>query len=371
MADLLKDKYGHEIPKKISRMILAVHPKFPEKAFLKDVLRGYDALNLKQRAQHIADALALHLPEDFKKASKILIASIGPVLKATESNGMAPFLYFPHTLFFSRYGLEHFEESMRAQHLLTQRFSAEFSVRAFIERYPEESLATLEKWASDPSVHVRRLVSEGTRPRLPWASRLRVFEKDPRPVIRLLELLRDDPEIYVRRSVANHLNDLSKDHPELLFEVSKKWMRGASPERLRLLKHALRTAVKRGDSRALSLLGYGEKAKVRIAETNISPRRVKKGGRVVVEFDIENLLSKPQRLLVDFRVHFVKSNGKANPKVFKLKAVELPGNGSIQFRKGVSLAEMTTRKHYAGKHPVDVLINGSVFELGSFVLEAK
>ncbi len=368
MADLLKAKYGPEIPKKISKMILAVHPKFPEKSFLKDALKGYDALNLKQRAQHIADALALHLPKDFKKASKILVASIGPVLKGTESNGMAPFLYFPHTLYVSRYGLEHFEESMRAQYLLTQRFSAEFSVRAFIERYPEKSLATLEKWASDPSVHVRRLVSEGTRPRLPWASRLRVFEKDPRPVIRLLEMLRDDPEIYVRRSVANHLNDLSKDHPELLFDVTKKWMRGASPERLRLLQHALRTAVKRGDSRALSLLGYGEKAKVKIAAANISPRRVKKGGRVVIEFEIENPLPTPQRLLVDFRIHFVKSNGKANAKVFKLKAVELPGKSSIQFRKSVSLAEMTTRKHHPGQHAVDLLINGVISGLGSFTI---
>ena len=169
---------------------------------------------------------------------------------------MAAFLYMPHLFFVARHGLDHFEDSMRAQHALTQLFTAEYSIRAFLEKHPGATLARLREWTADPSHHVRRLVSEGTRPRLPWAPRLRAFQKDPRPVLELLELLKDDPELYVRRSVANNLNDIGKDHPALLTAVAKRWLRGASPERRWIVSHALRSAVKRADAGALGALGY-------------------------------------------------------------------------------------------------------------------
>lgn len=215
MAEPLKNHFGPEIPKRIAGMISAVFPRFDAQAFLDEAFKGYEDLHLTPRGWQIARALRRHLPDDFAAAADILIASLGPKLDRTEGLGMAPFLYLPHVLFVAEYGLDHFELSMRAQYELTQRFTAEFGIRPFLVRYPEQTLARLTAWTGDPSVHVRRLVSEGTRPRLPWAPRLRAFQANPRPVLALLERLKDDPELYVCRSVANNLNDIGKDHPAL------------------------------------------------------------------------------------------------------------------------------------------------------------
>ena len=169
MAEPLKNQFGREIPRKIAAMIAAVHPEFNPKAFVKNALPGYDALELLPRGWHIAHTLRRHLPDDYEAAIKILLTSLGPKLETTEGGqGMAPFLYLPHVFFVAEYGLDHFEASMHAQYELTQRFTAEFSIRQYLERYPKATLARLKTWANDPSAHVRRLVSEGTRPRLPW-----------------------------------------------------------------------------------------------------------------------------------------------------------------------------------------------------------
>jgi 3-methyladenine DNA glycosylase AlkC len=349
-------------------MIAAVSPKFDTKAFLADALKGYESLELKPRAAHIAKAMRAHLPQDFADASKILLASLGERLDRTEKFGMGPFLYFPHVIYVSEHGVEHFEESMRLQYELTQRFSAEFSIRRFIEAHPRETLARLREWAKDPNVHVRRLVSEGTRPRLPWASRLRDFQRDPAPVIALLELLKDDPDLYVRRSVANNLNDIGKDHPDVLRDVARRWLKDATDERRWVVRHALRSAVKRGEAGAIEVMGYGKGARVAVDNVKITPRRAEIGGSVTIAFDVTNETAKRQRVLVDFRIHFVKANGATSPKVFKLKELELAPRATERLQKRVSLAEMTTRKHYPGKHVVDVVLNGQVKPLGSFTL---
>jgi 3-methyladenine DNA glycosylase AlkC len=246
VAEPLKDAYGPEVPRRIAAMVSTAHPSFDSRAFVRDCLAGYGALNLIARGWRIADALHAHLPRDFPRAVEILLRSLGPGRQSPEGNGMAPFLYMPHAFFVARYGLDHFEASMRAQYEITKRFTAEFSIRPFIERHREATLERLGEWARDPDPHVRRLVSEGTRPRLPWAPRLREFQRDPAPVLALLELLKDDPELYVRRSVANNLNDIGKDHPELLAQTARRWLEGADANRRWLVKHALRSAVKRG-----------------------------------------------------------------------------------------------------------------------------
>lgn len=209
MAEPLKNHFGPEVPRTIAAMIAAVWPEFPARRFLADVLAGYGPLALMDRGRRIADALHRYLPDGYPEAIAILIASVerGNV-RHEAAPGMASFLYLPHVLFVARHGLDHFEASMRAQYLLTQKFTAEFSIRPFLERYPEKTLVRLRRWARDPRPAVRRLVSEGTRPRLPWAARLPAFQRDPRPVLELLELLKDDPALYVRRSVANNLNDI-------------------------------------------------------------------------------------------------------------------------------------------------------------------
>ncbi len=366
MADKLKDSYGPDVPARIGGMIASVHPAFPVDAFLERVLDGYEPLELTPRAGRIADELHRSLPQDYEQAIDILLASIGSPLDSTESNGMAPFLYLPHTMFVARYGLDHFETSMRAQYELTQRFTAEFSIRPFLEHEPDRTLARLRVWTGDSNVHVRRLVSEGTRPRLPWASRLRAFQRDPLPVLDLLELLKDDPEEYVRRSVANNLNDIGKDHPELLVERCAAWWADAPPARQRLIRHALRSLVKAGDSGALVVLGYAPTSDVDIHDVRIEPARVHIGERVEMSIGVTSAASTPLPLLIDLRVHFVKANGRTNAKVFKIGSVDLLPGEHVSFRKVISLAEMTTRRHYPGEHRIELLINGETHPIGAF-----
>ena len=348
-------------------MIRAVHADFPHDAFLEDALTGFGPLSLTGRGFQIAAALRKHLPAEYPQAIDVLLASTAQPHEHRASGGMAAFLYMPHLFFVAQHGLDHFEDSMRAQYALTQLFTAEFSIRAYLEKHPEATLARLREWTRDPSPHVRRLVSEGTRPRLPWAPRLRAFQKDPRPVIELLELLKDDPELYVRRSVANNLNDIGKDHPELLTTVAKRWLRGASEERRWIVNHALRSAVKRADPGALGALGYGTKAEVSLRNKRVTPERLKIGGSVTVSFTLVNTRASAQRIMVDLVVHFVKARG-TGAKTFKMKALTLAPRGQVTVSKKIGLKQLTTRKHYPGVHEVETLINGRRETLGSFTL---
>jgi 3-methyladenine DNA glycosylase AlkC len=368
MAEALVNQYGADVPKAIARMITAVHPPFDARKFVADALKGYDELALMPRGKHIAQALQRHLPADYPKAINILLDSLDQPHGRDPSLTLGSFLYLPHTLFVAAFGLGHFEESMRAQHALTQRFTAEFSIRAFLQQHEAATLARFRQWAGDPSEHVRRLVSEGSRPRLPWASRLPSFQKNPAPVLELLELLRDDPALYVRRSVANNLNDIGKDHPDLLAHTARQWLKGASEERRWIVQHALRSAVKRGEAGALAALGFGKSAEVEVSKARITPRRMVMGEKVNIAFDVSNASPKTQNVLVDFCIHYVKASGKTSAKVFKLKVVKLAPGETLSLGKTVSTAEMTTRKHHAGKHRVEVLLNGQAQALGVFEL---
>lgn len=368
MAELLKNQFGVDIPEKIARMISSVFPDFNYDAFLQDAILGYDELPLMQRGKKIAQSLRRYLPADYRVALEILIASLGTKIDNTANLGMTTFIYLPHVCFVSEYGLDHFEISLQAQYELTQLFTAEFSIRPFIERYPEATIERLKKWACDSNTDVRRLVSEGTRPRLPWAPRLKQFQKDPGPVLELLELLKDDPELYVRRSVANNLNDIGKDHPELLVATAGRWMIDASEERRWIIRHGLRSAVKRAEPGALTVMGFGNNAIVSISNIIITPERVAVGNSVTLSFEITNTALRRQLILVDFSIHFVKANGKILPKVFKLKTINLAAKETIRVSKSISLAKMTTRKHYPGRHKIDVILNGNASELGYFEL---
>jgi 3-methyladenine DNA glycosylase AlkC len=266
----------------------------------------------------------------------------------------------PHVNFIAEFGLDHIDESLSAQYELTQRFTAEFSIRAFIERHETRTLAVLETWTKDPNEHVRRLVSEGTRPRLPWARRLSRYQADPTPVLALLERLKDDPSEYVRRSVANNLNDIGKDNPALLVSTAKRWMRRADDNRRALVRHALRSLVKSGDRDALSILGFGHASGVRLVSITATPKRVVIGEKVVIDIALRNPGKSEARVLADLRVHFVKADGSRRPKVFKGNTLIIPRGTTTRLRKTVSLAELTTRRHYPGRHAIDLLLNGKV-----------
>ena len=366
MAEPLKNYYGPDVPARIARMIKEVDSTFNAEAFLADALDGYQALELTPRAWQIADALGRQLPQDYERATEILIASLGPKLEVAELTGMDVFVYLPHVFFVAKFGVDHFEASMRAQYELTQRFTAEYSIRAFLQRYPQRTLAQLREWALDSNVHVRRLVSEGTRPRLPWAPRLRAFQDDPRPVLELLELLKDDPELLVRRSVANNLNDIGKDNPAVLIETCRRWIRDATAERSWLVRHALRSAVKRGEPEALKILGFGPVRGITVRDVRIAPAVAAIGERVTFTVELANEASTTKRLLVELRTHFVKANGRSSPKVFALKELALQPGEDARLEKTISLAQHTTRTHYPGEHRVEVLVNGRAVGAGVF-----
>lgn len=367
MPEPLRNSFGPDVPARIAATIAAVHPTFPTTAFLEHALAGYGALELTQRAGQIADALHAHLPQDDGAALGILLASLDQPLEPLDG-GMGPFIYLPHVLFVGRYGLDAFELSMRVQYELTKRFTAEFSIRPFLERYPDRTLRRLRDWATDPNVHVRRLVSEGTRPRLPWAPRLRMFQEDPAPVLSLLEMLKDDPEEYVRRSVANNLNDIGKDHPELVVKICSRWMQDPNPERIRLIRHALRSLTKAGHPGALAVLGFGTTGAVEVGDPTIDPGEARIGDRVTISFTVTSLAEHDLPVRVDLRVHYPRARGKTSAKVFQVGTSTIRHGGSATFRKTISLAQMTTRRHFSGPHRVEALVNGEPYQLGSFRL---
>lgn len=369
MAEPLKNFFDAKVVRAIGKQLAVGYPNLDLSKFSKRCLAGLDELELLARGWHIAEVMRQMLPQDFPSAATILTGGLGAPLAGDTGNGMAPFRYLPHMSYISKYGVEHLEESLAALHALTQHFTAEYAIRTFIERYPEATYARLQTWASDPSVHVRRLVSEGSRPRLPWAGRLKAYQRAPAPVIALLELLKDDPERYVQRSVANNLNDITKDHPDVALAVCKSWLEEPTLARRWIVGHALRGLVKQGHPGALALLGVGEKPSVKVLSKQL-PERARIGETVTFGCELVSTSTDAQTLQVDFRVHFVKANGNPQPKVFKLRRIELAPKTRTALRGTISFRVHTTRKPHPGAHLVELSINGQTFRLGVIDIEA-
>jgi 3-methyladenine DNA glycosylase AlkC len=270
--------------------------------------------------------------------------------------------------FVGTYGLDHFDASMKAMYEITKRFTAEFAIRPFLIRYEKETLKILSQWVMDENEHVRRLVSEGTRPRLPWAMRLPSFITNPKPTLKLLEKLKDDPSEYVRRSVANHLNDITKDNPDLALDVLAQWAKGASKERLWIIRHALRSLVKQGHPQALAILGF-EPPKVGITKFDVKTPVVKFGEALLFQFELASKAQKQQHLVIDYVIHFVKANGSTSPKVFKMSTRSLDAGDVVVLDRKHAIRPITTRTYYGGTHRVEVQVNGQVLGGGDFELE--
>lgn len=256
----LKDVLSPTLVSLIGQSLAPVVPGFQKRRFEARANADLETLELKDRARQIARVMAELLPQEVSEALPLLVKSLGPELTRTEGNGLAVFFYFPHAEFIAEYGVTDFSGGMQANYELTKRFTAEFSIRPFLVRYQAESLQLLSEWATDANPHVRRLVSEGTRPRLPWAMRLPEVQRTPQLTIPLLERLKDDEELYVRRSVANHLGDIAKDHLEVVLDLCERWLKEVrdADESLRenrhwLIRHALRYPAKKENSRALRI----------------------------------------------------------------------------------------------------------------------
>ena len=337
----------------------------------------FEQLGLMDRGRRLSAVLGQFLPSDFRQAAPLLVQTMGrPMGLDPRGEPVSPgdvassFYHLPHSMYIAEHGLDHLPEAMQAQHALTQRFTAEFSLRPFLQSHTQATLAHLTQWASDPSAHVRRAVSEATRPRLPWAARLPDFVRDPSPVLPLLARLRDDSSSYVRRSVANHLNDIGKDHPDLLTGTARQWLDDAPvpASRQALLRHALRTAIKRGDAQALALFGHGQKSVLQIHSANITPSKARIGDSVTLHCTLHNPSAQAASALADWRVFYVKANGTLSPKVFKGSTVQIDAHGHGVLEKTLSLRQMSTRTHHPGRHTVEIVLNGHAHSIGHFDL---
>jgi 3-methyladenine DNA glycosylase AlkC len=384
VAQSLKSSYGIEVAQRIGRQLNHAWGPFNVDGFIRLVTPGYETLEFMGRARHIAAAMRRFLPDDFEQAADIVEASLGAANPTTEGWGIGVFDYAPHGYWVVAHALEHasqtqgqakpspqvFDRAMRFQHALTQRFTAEFSVRAFIEADTGRALKHLEQWVHDPSPHVRRLVSEGLRPRLPWAGQLKVIVDNHEPILKLLGELRDDPSDYVRRSVANHLNDIGKDAPEVLLGTARAWTAGgATVIRQALIKHALRSLIKQGHPEALELVGYQATPGLSVSRASFNPDRLKIGETVAIEAELNAPAG--SRCLIDLRVFYLKANGSHSLKVFKWAERVTPETGVIQLKRRLSFEQRSTRIHYPGAHHIELLVNGTVLPLGSITIDPE
>ncbi len=350
-------------------------PAFDRKQYEHAALNGLDALEMKARAMQIARALEAALPPDFDAACSVIEAALAPPItidgvashRDVAAHGLAGWIVWPLGEFVARRGVGHPARALRALHALTQRLTAEWAIRPLIVAHPELAFRTLLAWTHDPSVHVRRLASEGSRPRLPWGLQLKSLIADPSPTLPILAALQDDPSDYVRRSVANHLNDIAKDHPQLVIDWVQRHLPSASAERRALLSHASRTLIKQGHAGMLTLWGAGSAFEGRCTLT-VAPKSIHVGDSVQLEVSLQSTSSATQALLIDYRVHHVKANGSTSAKVFKGWKLTLAGGESRTLAKQHSFKPVTTRRYHGGPHALEVSINGSVAAAASVKL---
>jgi 3-methyladenine DNA glycosylase AlkC len=359
MAEQLKEMFNKMFYEQFALEFSKVYKHFHPDKFVKDVTQNLSELSLNQRLRATSVVLKKHLPANYKKSIDILVDVI-PNLKTGYTT-----LVFPD--FVGLYGHDNFDISMKALKYFTSYGSSEFAIREYLKRDFDKTINVMEQWAMDKNHHVRRLASEGSRPRLPWSFKLDEVIKTPSKTLPILEILKMDEELYVKKSVANHLNDISKDNAEWMLRVLKQW-NGDNPHTLWIKKHASRSLIKKGNMASLSLFDLEKNAKVKLEKLKLRNSTIKLGEALQFEFDIISQKNKSQKLAIDFKIHYVKKNGELSPKVFKLKELDLPANDRANIAKKQLFRDFTTRKHYAGTHFVELIINGNSVAKTSFQL---
>ncbi|MCJ8323101.1 MAG: DNA alkylation repair protein [Rhizobiales bacterium] len=370
-AKLMKHSLGKVAVTKIAEKIHQVWPEFEQQKFIDAGLDGLENLELKARVNHLIASLHLYLPQDYEHTCEILmqLPDIWPTNEGDDSFSI--FAIWPLIDYVGEYGLNHPEKSLDVLAALTPLFSAEFAIRPFINQHFELTYKRLLSWCEDDNAYVRRLASEGMRPRLPWGLQLKQFVKDPQPVIKLLQRLKDDEAEYVRRSVANNLNDISKDHPDLVIETCKKWLKHSheslKKNQLWIAKRATRGLVKQGHPGVFAVLGFSQHVDVQIGQLSFKNAVIKMGDYLEFNFELNSNIE--QYFVLDFAIHFMKANGKQARKVFKLKNLNMTQGEKIIINKKQIFKPISTRKYYPGQHRLEILINGASYSDRIFELE--
>lgn len=363
MADYqLKDMYNRDFYNRLSDAFIKYFPPFQKELFLQLIFdEHYESRALKDRMHHTAKVLNEVLPGHYSKKIVILKA----VAPSCEDGFTG--IFFPD--FVEMFGMKEsdYALSMEALEHFTKYSSAEFAVRPFIIKYPKKMMEQMFKWAHHENHHVRRLATEGCRSRLPWAMALPDFKKNPAPILPILELLKDDSSEYVRKSVANNLNDISKDHPELILEIAPKWL-GYSKNRDWIVKHACRTLLKQGNSKAMSFFGFGNPDAVEVTNLGMKDASIKIGSKSSFQFDLQHKMAQEVKLRLEYGIYYMKSNGKQNRKVFKISENKYEPNKVYTLQKQQHFKELTTRKHYTGAHRISIIVNGEEKAFADFEL---
>jgi len=369
MAEPLKEMFNKAAVDWLAARLVSAWPDFPVAGFKRAILADLPALELIARVERIAGEMRATLPADFRKSVKIVTRALGDPPPPGDGTDFGSFRILPCHRFVALSGLDHADHALGYFADATRHFSAEFDVRPFIQRDQARVLGVMRRWADDRDWRVRRLASEGSRPRLPWGLRLQGLVKDPTPLLPILESLRDDPIEAVRRSVANSLNDVAKDHPDLAVEVLSSWRKRA--DRAPLIRHALRHLVKQGHAGALAMMGADRDATFKVRALSLAATDLAIGETLVIDLTLRNSGKTPALAIIDYAVHHLGARGDLRPKVFKWKQVELaPGETAVLTRRH-SLKPVTTRRYYPGRQKLDIRVNGRILAEADFILAAQ
>jgi 3-methyladenine DNA glycosylase AlkC len=359
MAKLLKELYDENYINILSNNIINNYVSFNKNNFIASIFNeNWQDKELKQRMRHISNTLYIFLPNNYEETICILKNTFN---KMNDRYSLENMIFQD---FVEVYGLENFQISMNALECFTINSSSEFAIRQFILKYPDETIRKMELWAIDKNEHIRRLASEGCRPRLPWAIALAKYKENPKEILSILEILKDDESLYVRKSVANSLNDISKDNPQILKDITKSWI-GINRNRDWILKHGCRTLLKNGDTEILEIFGFKENNNISINNFILNPK-VKMGENLNFSFILKSK-ENMGKLRIEYSIEFLRQNNKYSKKVFKISE-GIYNKESKNISKYYSFKPISTRKYYKGIHKLNIIINGTILESREFIL---
>lgn len=363
MPTPLKYMYNETFLNSFAIKVQNVYDKFNIESFIHTVMdSSWESLELKERIRKITLSLGDHLPAEYEKALNILFS-------IDESCVGFPYLFFPD--FVEVYGQndEYLELSMKALERFTMRSSSEFAVRPFILKNPEAMVTQMKIWANSSNEHIRRLASEGLRPRLPWGISLPIFKNNPMPVLSVLEILKNDESLYVRKSVSNNLNDISKDNPDIVLETASSW-KGINANTDWILRHGCRTLIKKSHPKALELFGYAltdsNDFSIKKASLIVTPNNIVIGDSCDLHYDLDIKVNRKTKIRIEYKIDFIKAKGKKSSKAFLISDKEISKDINIIGKRTHSFKDLTTRKHYPGEHSITLLINGN--EVSKYIL---
>ena len=345
---------------------------FNTEAFIKQACTGLNAMELKARSKHIAYSLSTQFPVDNKENYSHSVAQLLSAMGEPDTNGglegMGGFHYLPYLDFVELYGQAYPIQSLKTLERMTQFFSAEFAIRPYLINEPDKTLKQMKRWSVHPDWRVRRLASEGTRPRLPWGKQIPDYIKDPSAIVPILNALYEDSNLTVRRSVANNLNDISKDHPDLAANLAAKWLNNGSEDARWSAKHAMRTLVKQGHPTALRALGFSGGENITATDFTLKPKSLRIGEKLLIEFTLSSAEKGSTNLVIDYVLERVLANGKYAKKVFKIANKTMSSGEVLSLAKQLDFTQRSTRTYYPGKHHIHIQVNGLIIANHTFEL---